>query len=371
MTKQPNIPGEKGASWEVAALFLRLGLTAFGGPAAHIAMMEDEVVHRRKWLDRQEFLDMLGAVNLIPGPNSTELAIYLGYRRAGWSGVALGGLCFILPAAGITVAFVWIYDRYGALPQVAGFLYGIKPVVIAVIVQALWSLARTAIKDATLAIIAVLAAAASFLGMAPLAVLIGGGAVAIAARMAARPRSGSLLALAPPGFGLGKLLFFFLKVGATVYGSGYVLLAFLRADLVERWHWLTQAQLLDAVAVGQFTPGPVFTTATFIGYLLGGLPGAGVATLGIFLPSFLFIGLGAVLLPRLKRSAVARAFLDGVNAAALALMLVVAILLAQSAVVNWVTAALAAGSVILLMRYRWNSAWLILTGGLIGLLCKN
>jgi chromate transporter len=350
---------------EVASYFLRLGATAFGGPAAHIAMMEEETVRRRGWLSREEFLDMLGAVNLIPGPNSTEMAIFIGYRLLGWPGIALGGFCFILPAAAITSAFAWAYARFGALPQAAGLLYGVKPVIIAVVAQALWGLGRTAVKSWTLAVVAAAAAAWSLLGINVLVILLSAGAACV---LASRARSAPLFSAAP--FALGKLFAVFFKVGAVLYGSGYVLLAFLRADLVERLGWLTPAQLLDAVAAGQFTPGPVFTTATFIGYLLGGLPGAAVATIGIFLPSFAFIAASGPLIPLLRRSSSAGAFLDGVNAASLALMAVVTLQLARSAVIDAPTGLLAAASAVLLIRFRVNSAWLVLGGGALGLLSK-
>ncbi len=351
-----NIPAT-----DVAAYFLRLGLTAFGGPAAHIAMMEEEVVGRRHWLSRDEFLDMLGAVNLIPGPNSTEMAIFIGYRVLGWPGIFLGGACFILPAAFVTLAFAWAYAKFGALPQAAGLLYGIKPVIIAVVVQALWSLGRTAIKSRPLAAVALAAAAGSFLGVNFLLILLAAGTICA---LEHRARSAPLLSASP--FALWKLFAVFLKIGAVLYGSGYVLLAFLRVDLVERLGWLTSSQLLDAVAVGQFTPGPVFTTATFIGYLLGGLPGAALATIGIFLPSFVFVAVSGPLIPRLRRSPAAGAFLDGVNAASLALMLVVALMLVRSAVVDAPTSLLALASAFLLIRCRVNSAWLVLGGGALG-----
>jgi chromate transporter len=353
----------KGELAEVARYFLRLGLTAFGGPAAHIAMMEDEVVRRRGWLSREEFLDMLGATNLIPGPNSTEMAIHIGLARVGWPGMILAGTCFIVPAAAVTLALAWSYVRYGALPQAQAVLYGIKPVIIAVVAQALWGLTRTAVKNEFLAALTAAAAAAGFLGANELLVLIGSGMLAVAARKSSR--AGNV------PFGLLPLFLFFLKVGAVLFGSGYVLLAFLQSSLVDRWHWLTQSQLLDAVAAGQLTPGPVFTTATFVGYLLGGVPGAAVATIGIFLPSFVFVAASGPLIPRLRRSPAAGAFLDGVNAASLALMLVVAVLLSRSALVDAPSCLLGAAAALLLIRWRVNSAWLILGGGALGLLLKN
>jgi chromate transporter len=371
--------------WTLGLLFLRLGTTAFGGPAAHIAMMEDEVVRRQRWLTHYEFLDLLGATNLIPGPNSTELAIHIGHRQAGWPGLLVAGLSFILPAVLIVAAIAWAYVRYGSLPQVGGVLYGVKPVIIAIVLQALWSLSRTAIKNRFLALVAVVAVVLSFLRVHELLVLFGAGVVVGLMRTITRQiRSGRNLLLpisvspvalflqasaatAAP-FGLWPLFLFFVKVGAVLYGSGYVLLAFIRADLVERWHWLTETQLLDAIAVGQVTPGPVFTTATFVGYVLGGTQGALVATLGIFLPAFFFVAVSGPLVPRIRKSPTAGAFLDGVNAAALALMLVVTYELGRAALVDLKTIILAVISAIILFRFGLNSAWLVLGGAVIGLL---
>ena len=379
---------------ELARLFLTLGATAFGGPAAHVAMMEDEVVRRRRWLTREQFLDYLGATNLIPGPNSTELAIHIGHARAGWPGLLVAGACFILPAALIVGAVAWAYVRYGALPEAAGLLYGVKPVVIAVVLQALWGLGRSAVKSATLAALGVGAAAAAGLGAHELAVLGAAGAASALLHRARAPRTGGapgsgLTAwwlAAPPAaqtaatasaavatgaaapFGLWALFGAFAKIGAVLFGSGYVLLAFLRADLVERLGWLTERQLLDAVAVGQVTPGPVFTTATFVGYVLGGPAGAAAATAGIFLPAFVFVALSGPLVPRLRRSPTAGAVLDGVNVASLALMAVVAAQLARAALVDPLTVVLAAVSALLLVRWRVNSAWLVLGGAAAGLL---
>jgi chromate transporter len=370
---------------ELALLFLKLGTIAFGGPAAHIALMEDEVVRRRHWLTREEFLDLLGATNLIPGPNSTEMAIHIGHRQAGWPGLLVAGTCFILPAACLVTAFAWAYVRYGSLPQVAGVLYGVKPVIIAVVLQALWSLARAAMKTRLLGAVGVAGIILSFLGINELVILFGGGIVVLAANWTAqRLRKGqtlrSLLTASPlalfwqtatatgTAVGLWPLFWFFVKVGAVLYGSGYVLLAFIRADLVERWRWLSESQLLDAVAVGQVTPGPVFTTATFIGYVLGGSAGAVVATVGIFLPAFFFVAVSGPLVPRLRRSKTASAFLDGVNAAALALMVVVTYQLGRAALVDLPTIALVLLSAVMLFRFRVNSAWLVLGGAIIGLL---
>jgi chromate transporter len=334
--------------------------------------MEEEVVRRQKWLTSEEFLDLIGAVNLIPGPNSTELAIHIGHRRNGWAGLIVAGVCFILPAMLIVMAIAWIYVRFGKLPQTQAILYGIKPAIIAVIVQALWRLGRSAVKSRLLGVIGLLSAVAVFAGANELLVLLIAGVVVVLVRTTRGGFVAALVGSAPTiavtkTFGLWPLFFFFLKVGSVLFGSGYVLLAFLRADLVERWHWLTEAQLLDAIAVGQVTPGPVFTTATFIGYLLGGVKGGLVATLGIFLPAFIFVALSGPLVPRIRRSRAAGAFLDGVNVASLALMAVVTIQLARSALVDGLTLALALASAALLLIWRVNSAWLVLAGGLIGL----
>jgi len=369
---------------ELARLFLRLGATAFGGPAAHVAMMEHEVVRRRGWLTREEFLDLLGATNLIPGPNSTEMAIHVGHRRAGWPGLLVAGLCFIVPATVITWALAWAYVRYGRLPEATGLLYGVKPVIIAVVLQALWGLGRSALKTRGLVVVALACAALSAAGVDELVLLFGAGAaMALGRRLRQGAAAPPALALAPlPALGLGALataqpfqlttLFLvFLKVGAVLFGSGYVLLAFLRSELVVRLGWLSEAQLIDAIAVGQVTPGPVFTTATFVGYLLGGHMGATAATIGIFLPAFFFVAASGPLVPRLRRSPLAAAFLDGVNVASLALMAVVTWQLGASAVTDLPTAALAVVSAVLLLRFGVNSSWLVLGGGGAGLAVRH
>ncbi|HEV8581727.1 MAG TPA: chromate efflux transporter [Thermoanaerobaculia bacterium] len=366
---------------EIAWVFLRLGTTAFGGPAAHIALMEDEVVRRRKWLPREKFLDLLGATNLIPGPNSTELAIHLGYQRAGWLGLVVAGASFIVPAMVIVGALAWLYVRFGKLPQADAILYGIKPVVIAIVLQAIVGLLRIAVRSISLAIVGLLGAALLAAGVHELVVLLVAGLITLAVetvRGNVRPRAGAIAlfstgsaaATAAPAVGLVPLFLFFLKVGAVLFGSGYVLLAFLRADLVQRWGWLTERQLLDAVAVGQVTPGPVFTTATFIGYVLAGFSGALVATLGIFLPAFLFVAISGPLVPRLRASPAFGAILDGVNVGSLALMSVVTFQLGRAAIVDLATTGLAAASALLLLRLRVNSAWLVLGGGLAGLVLR-
>ena len=382
--------GDRTSLGDLAVAFLRLGATAFGGPAAHIAMMRTEFVDRRGWLTEAAFLDLVGASNLIPGPSSTEVAILIGLRRAGWMGLVLAGICFIVPAALIVTAFAWVYVRYGHLPQAAGVLYGIKPVIIAVIGQALWMLGRTALKSRALAALAAVAIVLCLCGAPPIALLFGAGVAmglagwlrdehdrssrprvalgAVAAALVSLPivlTAVQLRATHVPR--LSSLLLVFAKVGSVVFGSGYVLLAFLRADLVTRLHWLTATQLLDAVAVGQFTPGPVFTTATFIGYILAGPAGAVVATIGIFLPAFLFVGIAGPLAARIRQSPTAGAFLDGVNAASVALMAYVTCQLARAALVDITTVIIAGASAILLVKLRVNSAWLVLAGALIGL----
>jgi len=363
---------------ELALVFLRLGTTAFGGPAAHIAMMEDEVVRRRRWMTREEFLDLLGAANLIPGPNSTELAIHVGHRQGGWAGLLVAGVSFILPAVLIVTAFAWAYVRYGSLPEVAGILYGVKPVIIVIVLQALWSLGKTAVKTKFLAVVGLAGIALTWLGVHELLILAGAGLLVVLVRVVAQHdrRSLSVCSIsqfafllqstATSTFGLLPLFLFFLKVGAVLYGSGYVLLAFIRADLVERWHWLTETQLLDAIAVGQVTPGPVFTTATFIGYVLGGYQGAIVATLGIFLPAFCFVALSGPLVPRIRRSPAAGAFLDGVNVAALSLMVLVIYQLGRASLVDIKTVLIGVISGFILFRFRINSAWAVLGGAIVG-----
>jgi len=364
---------------EVAALFLRLGATSFGGPAAHVALMRDEVVGRRGWLTDQQFLDLVSACNLIPGPNSTELAIHIGYHAAGWRGLLAAGVCFIFPATLIVTAIAWSYVTFGTLPEVAGVLYGVKPVVIAVVIQAVWTLGRTCVKTRTLAAVGVIDLVLVASGVHELVVLFGTGAVLAALRSMRRQRPNAMLSVfiplfaSPPAtgsaaipFGLWPLFWEFVKVGSVLFGSGYVLLAFLRGDLVERYGWLTEQQLLDAVAVGQVTPGPVFTTATFIGYLLGGPSGAAVATVGIFLPAFVFVVASIPLVARMRRSDAMGAFLDGVNVASLALMAVVAVQLGRSAIVDAVTVVLAVGSAVALFRYRVNTTWLVLVGAVVG-----
>lgn len=369
---------ERALLTEVAGYFLKLGFTAFGGPAAHIAMMHDESVKRRGWLSDERFLDLLGAINLIPGPNSTEMAIYLGYLRAGWPGLILGGVCFIFPAMLIVLALAWAYATFGSMPQVGALLYGVKPVVIAIIAQALWNLGRKALKGSLTAVVGVGAIVLYLLNVNVIVLLIAGGLVVMVAENHARlkgakyigillPLSGLTLSAAAAPFSFAVLFLTFLKIGAVLYGSGYVLLAFLRSDFVVNLGWLSDRQLIDAIAIGQVTPGPVFTTATFIGYLLGGIPGGLLATLGIFLPSFIFVALISLILPRLRSSRWASALLDGVNIASLGLMAGVTLQLAQVALIDPLTIAIALISAFLLFRFQTNSTWLIVGGALTGL----
>jgi chromate transporter len=363
---------------EVAKLFLRLGVTAFGGPAAHIAMMHDEIVRRRKWLDDQQFLDLLGATQLIPGPNSTEMALHIGFVRAGWLGLIAGGACFIVPAMLIVMALAWVYVRVGSTPQAEWILYGVKPVVIAIIFQALLALGRKALKGTLLAGIGAGVLVLYFVGVNELLLLFAGGiAVMFAKNLRSGKRPGTVQAFLPfagiaapalitASFNLPLMFLTFLKIGSVLYGSGYVLLAFLRADFVVRYGWLTSQQLLDAVAVGQVTPGPVFTTATFIGFILSGVPGALLATLGIFLPSFVFVAISNPLIPRLRESAWAGSLLDGVNASSLGLMAAVMLQLGHASLIDLPAVAIALLAAVLLVRFKINSTWLIAGGAAAG-----
>ena len=364
---------------EVALLFLRLGVTAFGGAAAHVAIMEQEIVRRRKWVTHERFLDLLSAASLIPGPSSSELAIYLGYERAGWRGLVVGGACFIAPAAILSALLAWAYVTYGALPQVGGLLYGVKPIVVAIVLHALAGLAPKAVKRSRrLALLGALALAAAAAGIDPLAVLVATGAANMLVRRAAfaRDRAPAFVAWTA-AFSAGSataapatllaLFGTFAKIGAIVFGSGYVLLAFLRADLVDRTHWLTESQLIDAVAVGQITPGPLFSTASFIGYLVAGTNGAIVSTIAIFLPGFLLVAATRPLVARVRSSPSAGAFLDGVNVASLAVMAHVTAQLARTALVDPTTMLMAVGGAVLLFRYAVGSTWLVLGSACVGM----
>jgi len=364
---------------ELAFLFLRLGVTAFGGPAAHIAMMHDEVVKRRKWLDEQQFLDLLGATNLIPGPNSTQMAIHMGLERAGWRGMIISGSCFILPAAILVTILTWLYVQYGTTNQAERLFYGIKPVIIAIVLQALYMLGRKAVKGVLTTLVVIGVIAGYFLGINEIVLIFLGGLLVMLLRNYNKLSGSRLFSFVVPLLGinlvalqakeitLSTLFLVFFKIGVVLYGSGYVLLAFLEADFVETLGWITSQQLIDVVAIGQVTPGPLLTTATSIGYLTAGLPGAVIATVAIFLPSFVFVAVVNPLIPRLRKSPLTGAALDGVNAASLGLMAAVTFQLAKVSLVDPLTliiALLCAGALFFL---RINSTWLIAGGGLVGI----
>ena len=373
----------KASLLEVCLVFLRLGTLSFGGPAAHIAMMENEFVQKRQWLERGKFLELVGASNLIPGPTSTELAIYIGYLKAGWPGLIGAGVFFILPAMLIVLFLAHIYVLYGELPQVSFALYGVKPVIVAIIAQAIWNLGKTAVKDVPSGLIGGMALGLSFFVVNPLFLLMLSGVAMIAIKRAHKikmnvflapvlafvdvTKSEAVQAAAGAKLSLAALFVTFFKIGAVLYGSGYVLLAFLWTDFVQNYQVLTSQQLLDAVAIGQVTPGPVFTTATFIGYVIAGIPGAIVATIAIFLPSFVFVPVISIFLSKIKNSAIASDFLAGVIVASLALMASVTWTLAMSSVIDWLTALLAMLSCIAIFKYRVNTTWLIFGGGAIGI----
>lgn len=367
---------------ELFRFFSRLGVIAFGGPAAHIALMEHEAVEQRGWLTREHFLDLVGACNLLPGPSSTQVAMALGYTRGGWPGLAVAGACFILPASLATLALAWTYVHYGRLPAVQGVLYGAKAVMLAIIVQAIWRLGRTALRRWAPALLGFLGLAAALLGAPPFAVLVASGGI-LALLAAAQQRSANRtngVAVTPlafaamsvsPAAGLASIALVFLKLGIVVFGSGYVLLAFLQTDLVDKLHWLTSQQLLDAVTAGQITPGPVFATATFLGYLLHGYSGALVATVAIFLPSFVLAGVVGALAGKMRTSPIAAAFLDGVNAAAIALMVMITLTLARSTLIDTFTWVIALLSAILLLRFKVNATWLLLGGAILGVAVRG
>ncbi len=381
--KKTSIPEqERGTLREIAKEFLRLGFVAFGGAAAHVAMMEERFVRRKQWLTRERFLDLFGAASLLPGPSSTELTMYLGEVRGGFAGLLVAGVCFILPAAVMVVALAWTYLKFGTVPQVAGLLFGIKPVVVALMAQAIWNLARVALRSVPLAILAAVAVVLAAVGQPLLVLLLGGGILWMVVTQGKKLARGELelagvagistnAAAVPALVGLAPIFFYFLKVGAVLFGSGYVLLAILRADLVVRLHWLTDAQLLDSIAISQATPGPFFTVATFIGFLLGGWRGAILGTIGMFLPAFVFVGLTAHVLPKLRKSPLAGAFLDGVNASAVALMGFVGWQFARACLTSWSAVVIGAVSVLLLVRYKTNSAWLVLGGAIAGILLRS
>jgi chromate transporter len=347
---------------EVARVFLKLGFTAFGGPAVHIAMMEEEIVRKRQWMDHAHFLDLLGATNLIPGPNSTEMALHCGRERAGLKGLLVAGACFILPAVFITCAFAWAYHSYGSLPQVRPYVYGIQPAIIGVIVALMIRLGKKAVKNWLLALIGVLAVVLALLEVNEVIVLFGCGILGMILYWAGQKRN-TLAAVAPSAW---ALFWLFLKIGAILYGSGYVLFAFLDNELVKNG-LLSRQVLTDAIAVGQFTPGPVFSSASFIGWQIAGWRGAIAGTVGIFLPSFLLVGLLNPLVFRLRKSKILSAFLDAVNVAAIALILNVCLVLTKTVVTGWQTACIAIiGFVVSYLLPKLNTAWIILGGALMG-----
>jgi chromate transporter len=372
---------------ELAQVFLKLGTLGFGGPAVHIAMMEDEIVTHRQWLSRSQFLDLLGATNLIPGPNSTEMAIHIGYSYGGWLGLWIAGSCFILPAILITTIFAWLYLTWGSLPALTPVLAGIKPGILVVILAALWRLQKKAFKDRKLIGIALFVIILVVMGIPEAIALFSGGILGMLWLMSKQDPKNSegtlpivVLALSTMGKTavisptLFKLGLFFLKVGSILFGSGYVLFAFLEGDLVNQYGWLTSQQLFDAITVGQFTPGPILSTATFIGYLILGIPGAIVATVGIFLPSFFFVLISHPFIAKIRQSQWASAFLDAVNASSVALIAVVTFKLAQislfptdsSLSINFFAFFIAVSAGIAVFRYRVNSAWIVLGSGSLG-----
>lgn len=376
-TKQEKT--ESNALKEIGLLFFKLGCIAFGGPAAHIGMMDDEVVTRRGWLTRDHFLDLVGATNLIPGPNSTEMTMHVGYERGGWRGLFLAGAAFIFPAATITVILAWLYVAYGSLPQVQPLLWGIKPAVLIIILTAVWKLGKKAVKNWQLVLLGLVVFTAVILGLDEVLALLIGGLLGMLMWGLWRKWRGLPLLLWWPGaihlqnslqketaVSLWALAFFFLKVGATLYGSGYVLIAYLQGGLVEQLGWLSQTHLLDAIAIGQFTPGPVLTTATFIGYLVAGLPGAIIATGAIFLPSFLFVLILNPLIPKMRQSKWLSAFLDAVNVASVGLMTAVLLLLARDTLVDWQSVVILLVTAVAVFRFKLSSVWVVLLGAFLG-----
>jgi chromate transporter len=359
---------------EVAKLFFKLGSIAFGGPAAHIAMMEDEVVKKRKWMTHQQFLDLVGATNLIPGPNSTEMTMHCGYERAGWKGLIVAGACFVFPAVVITMVFAWLYQQYGQLPKVEPFVYGIKAAVITIILGAVYRLGKKALKNVELGVLGALTLIACLLGVNEILALLACGLLGLILFFIRNSKNNlnSLtplvllqVALAPSTL---KILWIFFKVGALLYGSGYVLFAFLDAELVTTG-LLTRQELIDAVAVGQFTPGPVLSTATFIGWQLGGFWGAIAATIGIFLPSFFFVYLLNPFIPKMRKSNIFSAFLDGVNIAAVAVIVAVCVEMGKETLTDWRTILIAAISLLcVFVLKKMNSAFIVIGGALVGYL---
>jgi len=369
----------RGPLKEIGLLFFKMGCIAFGGPAAHISMMDDEVVTRRNWLSREHFLDLIGATNLIPGPNSTEMTMHIGYERGGWRGLFLAGASFIFPAATITLFLAWLYVQYGELPQVQPLLWDIKPAVLVIIMSALWKLGKKAVKSWQLAVLGTAVFTAVMLGIDEvLSLLVGGLLGMLIWGLWRKWRGLPMLIWWPAVFQLNlnmqketavslwELALFFLKVGLTLYGSGYVLVAYLQGGLVEQLGWLTQTQLLDAIAIGQFTPGPVLTTATFVGYLVAGFPGAVIATLAIFLPSFLFVLILNPLIPKMRQSKWLSAFLDAVNVASVGLMTAVLLLLARDTLVDWQSVLIMLVAAVAVFRFKLSSLWVVLLAALFG-----
>lgn len=362
---------------QIAGLFLKLGIIGFGGPAAHIAMMQDEVVTKRKWINEQHFLDMIGATNLIPGPNSTEMAIHIGYAKGGWKGLIIAGLCFILPAVLITGFFAWLYKQYGQLPEFQPFIYGIKPAMIAIILSAVFPLAKKSLKSIELAILGILVLAGSLLSINEIYLMFGAGLLMLLYTSIKNKKSVHLFSFLPMSLlqvtqttlvtaTNTKLFLIFLKIGAILYGSGYVLFAFLDTELVATGI-LTRTQLMDAIAVGQFTPGPVFSSVTFIGYQINGIPGAFISTLGIFLPSFVFVGLLIPIIKKMRNSMLFSAFLDAVNVASVAIILAICIIMGKETITDWRTILIAVTSIAFTFGFRKvNSAFVVIGGAVLG-----
>ncbi len=381
--EQKLLAHEKPSLKELALVFGRIGATAFGGPAAHLAMIDEEIVRRRKWISQEEFLDLLGAINLIPGPNSTEMAIHIGYKTRGWKGLLVAGTSFIAPAFLIVWAIAVFYVKFGSLPELQSVFLGVKPVILAIIAQAVWSLSRTAIKDWILGFCAALALILYLMSGQEILVLFLVAILNLVLRIKPKPPGKSLLfsflilQVSPltrawaqltqqSKVAAAHLFWYFAKVGSVLFGSGYVLIAFLQNDLVEKYHWITQQQLIDAITVGQLTPGPVFTTATFIGYLISGHEGALFATVGIFAPAFLFVALSAPFIPVLRKSKWTATLLDGLNVASLSLMAGAALILAKDTVSNLYGGVIFLLSLALLVKFKINSTWLILIAAGLG-----
>lgn len=363
---------------EIAKLFLKLGFIGFGGPAAHIAMMQQEVVVKKKWMSEQHFLDLLGATNLIPGPNSTEMAIHIGYDKGGWKGLIFAGLCFILPAVFITGIFAWLYQQYGQLPEVQPFIYGIKPAIIAIIIGAIFPLAKKSVKSTFLAVVGILVLVLSLFGISEIYLMFGAGLLAMALYYLQDTKN-TLQSFIPLAFlqiaqspllseTNTKLFWIFLKIGAILYGSGYVLFAFLDTELVATG-LLTRQQLMDAIAVGQFTPGPVFSSVTFIGYQINGLSGAVISTIAIFLPSFILVALLNPLMKKMRQSKGLSIFLDAVNVASVAIIAAICLTMGKETITDWRTILIAMISAIVVFKFKKiNSAFVVIGGALLGYL---